>query len=491
MTPRNFRSIRLAGYKGLVASALALTVLSVGCGRPNASLEQKGDFAGRERINSELFLRADGQKELRREVDYWEGTNLLKRVTVFYSSGGKQISVYREDGTISVLTEWYPEPGLTVAQAPPAPANTTINTGPAEPATIGGDTAGKAPAMVGAQKPEAALGTAGTARVYDPPVKFGKIKRSIEYGADGKTVVKSSFFREDGSMAAYGRLLADGTFEMLEYTADGKTMARHQMFTDDGYVTYMRVVAGEPANSLTRTLAGRVEETVNFRDNGVRFSRVLKAPGTGFEEIEFYKEDGKTLIAVFYRQYKIEALYYKPDGNVDHYRSFDYDGGMTVTKYRDGAGKKKPQAVNGTYPQEAYRQYWKSVKDASGNTSLVLDRVEEIGADGRVARKLHFSGAGGRLTRVDYLDEAGLSRQVVILREDGTVERVDDYARPAGGGAATITSTEVAPEKGMRESFDERALQEIPFEDLREKAGPALTYPYYYGYDDYYGFGHP
>jgi hypothetical protein len=508
MSRKNFTKTSL-----VVLALLAVTA----CGGSKTNLEQRGDFA--QKLDSELFLRADGQKENRREVEYWKGTQLLKRVTVFYSSGGKQISVYREDGTVRVLTEWYPDASLTVAppaetlpsvataapQAtlpadPNAPAASPLSSNPtaisnvpaagtpaASPngatAASGADTASGAavvPPVPGAQTAEEALGTAYTSRVYDPPTKFGRVKRSIEYSADGKTVVKSSFFREDGSLAAYGKQVAPNTFELHEYLKDGQTLARQQQFTNEGDVVAMRVIVGDPSNTLTRKLKDNVEETTVFGDNHMRATRTFKQPN-GQEEIEFYRADGRALKYIVYRQYKIEVLYFKEDGSVDHYRVFEYDGSMTVTKYRDGAGKTKPVPVDGKTPKEAYRQTWKvSGKDAAGKEIYYLANVEEIDATGRVARRLYFSDKG-KLSRVDYLNADDKLEKVVVIGENGNIESFDTYVYPAGGGSPEIATTKV--DKIERETINSTTTKPLGYEDVRPLVGAPVV-PYYY-YGDY------
>jgi len=494
-TLRNFAAIALF---------VLPVVLTTACSRSEAALETGREFGGK--LDSELYLRADGQKEARREVEYWKGTRLLKRVTVFYASGGKQISVYRENGTIRVLTEWYPDPSLTAA--PPAEATpslpvTPVTALPVTPATsavpqisstttttpaaaqsetaTAGDTVAATP-VVGAQTPEEALATDHTAKVADPQTKFGKVKRSVEYGEDGKTVVKSSFYREDGTMAAYGLRTDAETFEQREYLVDGKTMARQQKYTNEGDVIFMRVVVGTQTDSITHKVEN-VEVTTKFGPDGMRVTRTFRAPYTNYEDIEFYKEDARSLKYIVYRQTTMSILFFKDDGSVDHLRAWGYDGSMTVTKYRDGAGKTKPEAVNGLTPKEAYRQHWRAgSKDANGNVTYTLSRVDEIGADGRMTRRIDFSSTTNQPEKLYYMNDKDQTVRVVTLREDQTVERVENYEYPPQGGAATITPTEVAREKGVRESFDEGKFKATPYEDARKLVGDPLPQPYYYDY---------
>lgn len=499
-----------------VLAVLALALVTA-CGGSKDRLEQRADFA--QKLDSELYLRADGQKENRREVEYWKGTQLLKRVTIFYSAGGKQISLYRENGTIKVLTEWYPHPSLTVAppqdtastvSAPPAVTAANPNASPAPPSSSGSnaisnaptsgatapavsgngtatapgsDTTGGAPPVPSAQTPEEALSTGYTAKIYDPPTKFGKVKRSIEYAADGKTILKSSFFREDGTMVAFGRQRSASEFELLEYLKDGRSLARIQQFTNDGDVIYMRVVSGAPSDSITRKAENGDEVTVTFGENGIRSKRTFKHQ-SGYEDIEFYKADGRSLKYIAYRSYRLEVLYFKDNGSIDHLRVFQsYDNSMEVTVYRDGAGSKKPEAVDGKTPQEAYRQTWKvSGKDANGKDTYVLTKLEELDATGYVSRRLHFSEKTGKLERVDYLDDLGRFLKVVNVREDGTTDNYDTYVYPPNAMSETKNTKVTGVE---RETVPTNLTKPVNYEDVRNLVGPPVqpSYNWYGGYD--------
>lgn len=461
-------------------------LLTAACGG-NTPLDQQTGFA--RPIESALYLRADGQKELRREVQYWAGSRNLKKVTVFYSEGGKQISVYRKDGSVQLLTEWYPEPALTAANEP----TPTVFSGPGAGILPGIQTVPSAPSpaatpantvvtVEGAQSAKDAQATAGSAKVYDPPSEFGKIKRSIEYGVDGKTIVEASFFREDGSLSAYGRSNQNGDFELNDYLRDGRSIARQQQFTRAGDVFYLRVVVGAASNTIVSTLKNS-EATTTFGDNGIRTMRSTKPTYGMTEDVEFFHADGKSLKFVVNRAYKIEALYFKANGDVDCFRSFDSDGSYTLTKYRDNSGRVKPtNSADGSSPREAYRQYWQAKKDGSGNVSYELTRHEEIGSDGFIARRLTF--ASGKLVKAEYLNSAGQTVKTLTISATEAVEKIETYTYPPQGGAATVVSTEVSSASSMRESYDGRLLEHAPFEDVRPLVGPPLV-PYYYDYEGY------
>lgn len=481
--------------KSALLAALAFPLLlTTACGS-HGSLDQHTGYA--RHLDNELYLRADGQKELRRELQYWTGSRNLKKVTVFYSAGGKQISVYRADGSVRLLTEWYPEPALTVAPPQPTPAvfsgpGTGILPGIQTPATSPTPAAAPsastkpdttvAPPVEGAQSAKDAQATAGSAKVFDPPEKFGKVKRSIEYGEDGKTVVKASFFREDGSLSAYGRSVAGSDFELDDYLKDGRTIARQQVFQKDGDLFFMRILVGAPSFTMVNTLPDNRTQTSTFGKDGLRVSRSTKPQYGDSEDVEFFKADGKSLKYIVYRGFKIEALYFKADGSIDFYRSFDSDGSVTVTKYRDNSGKIKPVSVDGASPSEAYRQYWQAKKDAKNNVTYELTRLEEIGVDGHIARRLTFSA--GKLTRVEYLKADGGFNKIVTIRPDQTVEKVETYTYPPGG-VAVIDAKDVAAGAGLHESFDGKLLERAPFEDVRPLVGPPVPQPWY-GYE--YGF---
>ncbi|MDZ4833245.1 MAG: hypothetical protein SGJ27_05530 [Candidatus Melainabacteria bacterium] len=453
--------------KTVLVAALALPLLlTTACGS-HSVLDEESGYA--RQLDSQLLLAHDGQKEMRREVEYWSGSRNLKQVTVFYRAGGKQIAVYRNNGTVRLLTEWYPEPALTVAPPREVAAN---------PAVFSGPGAGILP---GIQTAEQAQATAGSAKIYDPPTKFGKVKRSIEYGDNGKSIVRASFFREDGSLSAYGRTVGGTDFELVDYTRDGRTIARKQQFTQSGDLFYMQVVVGAPTNIMVAKLLNRTEQTTTFGADGLRVSRSTK-PLYGTEEIEFYRADGKALRLIVYRSYMIEALYFRDDGTVESFRSFGADGSITVTKYRDNCSTKKPESVDGASPCEDYRQYWQAKKDASGKVTYELTRLDEIATNGRMSRRLMFRA--GKLTFVDYFHPSGDFDKVLTLRPDQTVEQMRTYSYPPGG-VVTSAVTEVAIEKNMRESYDSKLLELAPVEDVRNLVEPLATPPWngYEGYD--------
>ena len=149
---------------------------------------------------------------------------------------------------------------------------------------------------------------------------------------------------------------------------------------------------------------------------------------------------------------------------------------------RRNAGKVRPVSVDGASPSEAYRQYWQAKKDAKNNVTYEFTKLEEIGADGHVARRLTFSA--GKLTRVEYLRADGAFLKIVTIRSDQTVEKIETYTYPPNGGETVIDSKDVAPGAAMRESYDGKLLERAPFEDVRPLVGPPAT-PSWYGYEGY------
>ncbi len=429
--------------KTFVSTMVAGITLSVMCGCFPSNSEP--DTTLGKLLDTELLLPREESPELRREVEYWPLTRSKKNITVFYRAGGMLEESYRADGTLASRTEWYPLEG------------------------------GWPPLSVKSQNLEDLVDadqSGGNKRVSEVPNQFGPIRRSFQLLADGR-VDKAAIFRKDGTKLAEGSRLVDGSFEQFDYALDGKTVAQQRRFSKEGELVYARVMLGDKIKSLTKKVSDSHEETIEFRDDGSRRSKTIRELATRYEEIEFFKADGQTLRLVVYRKLKIEALYFKEDGSVDHFRSFDGDGGMTVVKYRDNAGSVRPVADNGRTPKEAYRQTWRG----DGHEHYTLDRLEEIGATGYVSRRFAFSLTGGKLFKIDYLDKEYSSTKVLILRDDMTVERIDNYERFGDSRIPSIQSVAVEPEKKMRDSFDEKMFEQLPYEDVRNLVGPPIPPP--------------
>lgn len=425
-----------AALGALLVGVLLTALLFLGGG---SSSQEGNNFP--ERTDHRVFLKFGEGEESTRHAEFFPGSETLRYIEVEYKDGRSLSVEYREDGTASTLLELYP--------AQPADSTTGV-------------------------------------------VPQRQTKRAITYGADGATVVTAYFYREDGTAEGFGRLragLEGPEFEQLIYGEDGHSIVRQEVFTADGDYIFYRQFDSEAESFVTRKLEDGTEEKIAFRENGTRLSKTRKKPNTNFEDIDFYGADGLTREFTVFRQTKIKVLYYHPDGSVDSYREFG-SGEMTFVKYKDGSGTVKPEPnAKGETPAEAYRQYWKIAKADDGKETSELVRLEELDSTGKVARRLHFSS--GKIFKVEDLDAQGDTTTVTIVRDDGTVERIDRYQRHPSG-PPTITSEEVPQERGLNVPHDGKLLEDKPFADPRPLVGPPVE-PYYrypYGYDDEYGGYH-
>ncbi len=413
----------------LLTGALVITVLVVGFSRNDGTINQE---PFRKQLGSELFLKPDGSKEQRREVVYWPGTRTIKTISVTYADGGLQVSQYRNTGKISLLTEWFPAPNIEQ------------------------------------------FGTA-------PDTTHGPVKRMIEFGEDGSTILKASFYRADGTRQAIGRTEGDSLFHLLDYDVDGTTLTKQQVFEKSGIPTFLLVRVGEPITTETRKLPNGNIETTGFAKTGERTMRGVTQASNQFEDIDFYKDDGLHRKFTVFRHYRISVVYYRDDGSIDHYRAFDGNQ-MTVVQYRPGVTPKIDPDAYVTQPGESLRQYYQEVTEAGSNqTTFKLTKVEEVNEAGKVARRIQYSDAG-QPKKVEYLDDKGLTTREVSLRENGTVETVTVYDRPANG-PVTTTETKVDESANQHENFDPRLTTALPLVDPRPLVGDPVQYPYYeYGY---------
>lgn len=402
----------------------------------------------RPKLDTRLFFADKGTAESEREVEYWPGTEVRKQLDIEYRNGDALHVEFRRDGTAKSLVEYQ----LASGSLP----DTTNGVGSDFEAV----------------------------RV---------LKRRIEYGEDGISVVDALFYRADSTVAAASRTLPGGRFEQIVYDKDGASILEHQLFNSSGSLIYMRLLGGNRQHYVERSLDDGGIEKIAFREDGTRLYRMVKGPRTNNEDYDFFAADGVTRMYTVYRHLRVSVLYYRPDGQVDHYREF-FNDEMTVIRYRDNAGTDLPSTVGGKRPAELYRQYWKFVKERNEDGSpsekghYVLDRVDEHDQSGATIRKLHFKD--GKVFKVDYLDQKGLSEKVVILRDDGTVERIDHYDR-TGSGPASIKSEDVPQEKGLKESHDPVLSVDDGFgtviADPRNDVGAPVApyYPYDGYYDDY------
>src|SRR5579883_3445783 len=160
----------LAG--GTLALLFALFSLT-GCQRQPQAISQDKGFI--KQLDFELYLRAAGGKEVRREVEYWPGTRTLKLVHAYLSDGGTLLSTYSEKGVVNRLSEWYPPAASTAGGATAPPSNDA-----------------------------------------DAP----QLKREIDYDANG-AIDHAVFFRPDGTRQAEGHERSDGLFELVDYSDNG------------------------------------------------------------------------------------------------------------------------------------------------------------------------------------------------------------------------------------------------------------------------------
>lgn len=395
-----------------------------------------------ERNDHRVFLKFGDGEESTRHADFWPGTQTLRHLEIEYKDGRHLAVEFRNDGTAASLLE------LHAVQ----PADSTTG--------------------------------------VVPPLRT---KRAITYGTDGITVLSAYFYRQDGTTEAFGRQRAglDGPeYEQLTYGEDGHSIVRQEVFTADGDYIFYREFDGEPTSFVTRKLENGTEEKVQFRENGTRLSRTLKKPNSNNEDVDFYAEDGLHREFTVFRHAKIAVVYYRGDGTVDSYREFSSDE-MMVLKYKDGSGTVKPEPnAKGENPAVAYRQYWQVVKADDGKEIMKLVRFDEFDSTGKVMRRFHFNNE--KLFKVENFDGKGDTTTVTIVREDGTVERIDHYQQQPQG-PATITSEDVPAERGLTVPSDDKFFKNAPFTDPRPLVGPPVPQYYYYpyGYEGDMGSGYP
>lgn len=424
-----------AALGALLVGVLLTALLFLGGG---SSSQEGNNFP--ERTDHRVFLKFGEGEESTRHAEFFPGSETLRHIEVEYKDGRSLSVEYREDGTASTLLELYP--------AQPADSTTGV-------------------------------------------VPQRQTKRAITYGADGATVVTAYFYREDGTAEGFGRLragLEGHEFEQLTYGEDGHSIVRQEVFTADGDYIFYRQFDSEAESFVTRKLEDGTEEKIAFRENGTRLSKTRKKPNTNFEDIDFYGADGLTREFTVFRSQKISVVYYRGDGTVDSYREFSSDE-MMVLKYKDGSGTVKPEYnARGDNPAVAYRQYWKVVKGDDGQETYQLTRFDEFDSTGKVTRRFLFKS--DKLFIVETFDGNGDTTTVTIVRDDGTVERIDHYQKQTSGPPA-VTSEDVPAERGLTVPHDDKLFKDTPFTDPRPLVGPPVQ-PYYpsypYGYDGGYGY---
>ena len=212
-------------------------------------------------------------------------------------------------------------------------------------------------------------GVVSTFTKFHPQEKGGAIALTGQYAEDGIRLLWDKQFTSEGVIMRQGERLASGDYSVKSFASDGLELASHRIFNGEGvaYSDFALHESGALAKLVMETEEKGVETTL-FNRMGVK---------TSYHSVKYnswtrvsYAEDGSTPIRSFDHKsdgqagdstrYIIEAVYYNPDGSVNHERRFSRDS-MFVT-LRDDTG------------EIVFIQYWRHKTPGDRVDSLAPDQ---------------------------------------------------------------------------------------------------------------------
>lgn len=276
-----------------------------------------------------------------------------------------------------------------------------------------------------------------------------KVKRTVLFDSNGKTVLFERLLRPDGTIEMLSRSRVDGGKETETFFPDGKTTKLHKIVTARGEVTLEEVYRQNGKLEMqTRKVGYDTTEITEYRENGARLSVTTRGSNRWSPvEVVVFDSDGIMVEQkIRYSSSQVEVEYRRADGTLAEKRSYSRYSGVTVTTYgADG----KPQ----------YRQEWRNSAAGDNFTDMSkarLTKIEELKPDGTVEREIELRDDGKSVKSTRVRDGVSYySGTYRYFREDGTLEKEEvkeDYN--------TVKETkEFTPEDNIRETVPEERLK--------------------------------
>lgn len=375
-----------------VALAVSLLVLS-GCGGKVEDIS-KNDYPVYHKTKVELARDKDGSGGRVRSLVYSADQTRLVAAENHYGDGVTEYEQYRDDGTLREVNGFYP--------------------------------------------------LADTA-------KQRRLKRTVLFDKNGKTVLFERVLRPDGTAESYNRSRPDGGFESETLYPDGKTTKTHKVVSASGAVTLEE--SYRPSGRLemqTRKVGYGETEITEYRENGSRLSVTTRGANRWSPVEKFVFDSDGVMVEqkVRYTSSSVDVEYRRSDGTLAEKRSYSSYSGVTVTTYGEDG---KPR----------YRQEWRGSRsgdDWTDMSKLRVTEVDELKPDGSVSREIEFHDDGKTVKKTHVRDGGYYSGAYRYFRPDGTLEKEEvkeSYDK-------VKESKEFKPENNIRETVPDEYLKLSP-----------------------------
>lgn len=375
-----------------LALTVSLLVLS-GCGGQVKDIS-KNDYPVYHKTKVELAKDKDGSGGRVRSLVYNEDQTRLVAAENQYGDGVTEYEQYRDDGTLREVNGFYP---------------------------------------------------------LAENAKHRRLKRTVLFDKNGKTVLFERVLRPDGTVESYNRSRPDGGFESETLYADGKTTKTHKLVSASGDVTLEESYRQNGRlEQQTRKVGYGETEITEYRENGLR-SSVTTRGANRWSPVEKIVFDSAGVIVeqkVRYTSNSVEVEYRRPDGTLAEKRSYSSYSGVTITSYGEDG---KPR----------YRQEWRgsrSSDDWTDMSKLRVTEVDELKPDGTVLREIEFHDDGKTVKKIHVRDGGYYSGTYRYFRPDGTLEKEEvkeSYDK-------VKETKEFKPEDNIRETVPEEYLKLSP-----------------------------
>lgn len=231
-----------------------------------------------------------------------------------------------------------------------------------------------------------------------------RLRRHTIMSPDGKTPLRDSVYKLDGTLERSGRLLANGDFEINDFV-DGYHISRHQVLERVGNKWLISSEELRNQKNLLLSLSKfdpqlNLLVTTRFDENGRETTQELWGRDRKrVKVLEFASDKVVSKISIQTEQLT-EVTTFRSDGTRKEIRRWERPHNLTVEKFDE----------NGML---LFRQSWILENDRSspGATTASLASIELVGQSSNV-------------TRIYYFENGVLRYHIIQYFEDGNLEKV-------------------------------------------------------------------
>lgn len=284
-----------------------------------------------------------------------------------------------------------------------------------------------------------------------------RLRMTLVYDEDGKTLLYERAYREDGTAAVFGSRRADGNFRRENFFPDGKIPATIEIIDKSGLVLIEQIFKtdGMIDQVVRRDKRGNTV-TEDYRENGT-LETVTSRPRSNHGPVErtFFSESGlEVVLFVRFNSSSVHVRYYQ-NGEVVEERDVFRTGFVNVS-----TKDKKGNLLVRRYSGKPGSPNWADTRD------LQLKGLQEHNGDGKLIREIKFHEDGRTPKEIRYPDTSNTIYKSLYkyFREDGTLEK-EEYKESYN---ETRDEKEYTPEDNIREEIPEEYF------DLPEREAPKL-----------------